>query len=177
MGCLVLTDSVKFILGVFSAINVSTILVQLTRDIFFYWKCATLAKYLHETLLTSFLRSPMIFFDSNPVGRILNRFSFDIDIMESTIPLQMTEFSVFCFDLIALFGIMSFSVPLYIPMLLPIGMIVVFCRRFYIKTSRQLQRIFAVTNSRVFNHFCGVVHGVTSIRAFRVMKCNSTPSD
>ena len=148
----------------------SAILIQLTRNVLLFWKCATVAKHLHETLLRSVMRSPMIFFDSNPVGRILNRFSFDIDIMESTIPTQMTEFSVFCFDLIALFGIMSFSVPLYIPVLIPIGIVFIFCRRFYIKTSRQLQRIFAVTNSRVFNHFCGVVHGATSIRAFRVMK-------
>ena len=172
MGCLVLTDSVKFILGVFSAINVSTILVQLTRDIFFYWKCATLAKYLHETLLTSVLRSPMIFFDSNPLGRILNRFSSDIDIMESVIPSYIFEFCVCSFQMITVFVIITFTIPLFTIVLFPIGIMFIFIQRIYINTSRQLQRIYAITSSPVLNHFCGMVHGATSIRAFRVMKYN-----
>ena len=40
---------------------------------------------MHDEMLSSVLRSPMAFFDSTPAGRILNRFSKDMDESESTI--------------------------------------------------------------------------------------------
>ncbi|XP_054161116.1 multidrug resistance-associated protein 1-like [Oppia nitens] len=52
------------------------------------------AKRLYETLLSSIVQSPMSFFDTTPLGRIVNRFSKDIDIldtqMSSTLNLELT---------------------------------------------------------------------------------------
>lgn len=44
------------------------------------------AKYLHKMLLKNILRSPMSFFDITPIGRIVNRFSKDIDIVDVMLP-------------------------------------------------------------------------------------------
>ena len=113
----------KFILGVFSAMNLSAILVEVTRYIFFYWKYAILAKYLHETLLTSVMRSPMTFFDSNPLGRVLNRFSYDIDIMENMVPIAIIEFCNSAFEIIIICFIICCTIPLIMTVLFPIGLI------------------------------------------------------
>lgn len=44
------------------------------------------ARILHTSLLDRIMRSPMYFFDTTPLGRIVNRFSKDIDTIDSTIP-------------------------------------------------------------------------------------------
>lgn len=44
------------------------------------------AQMMHEVLLTNVLRMPGFFFDTNPLGRILNRFSKDVDTIDNTLP-------------------------------------------------------------------------------------------
>jgi hypothetical protein len=51
---------------------------------------------LHNTLLVHLLRLPKSFFDTNPAGRILNRFSRDTDIMDSTLPTGETSAQLCC---------------------------------------------------------------------------------
>jgi ATP-binding cassette subfamily C (CFTR/MRP) protein 4 len=41
---------------------------------------------MHDNMFTKVLRTPMIFFDTNPVGRVLNRFSKDIGLVDELLP-------------------------------------------------------------------------------------------
>ena len=41
---------------------------------------------MHDAMLASILRAPILFFDSNPVGRVLNRFSKDIGFSDNMMP-------------------------------------------------------------------------------------------
>lgn len=55
---------------------------------------------LHERMLISVLRSKIDFFDINPLGRILNRFSADVGITDEALPLTANEFLVGAFIVI-----------------------------------------------------------------------------
>lgn len=44
------------------------------------------AKYLHWFMLTHTLRAPLKFFDTTPIGRIVNRFGKDVDTLDNALP-------------------------------------------------------------------------------------------
>lgn len=48
--------------------------------------CVHAAKELHNNLLSRTMRLPMSFFDCTPLGRIMNRFSKDVDTVDNMIP-------------------------------------------------------------------------------------------
>lgn len=56
---------------------------------------------IHQYLLTGVLRLPSEFFDTTPVGRILSRFSKDVEVLDNSLPPQMSQamsclFKVYC---------------------------------------------------------------------------------
>ena len=51
--------------------------------------------YLHRTMLANILRGPMEFFDVTPIGRILNRFSKDIDTIDTLLPSNLRSYVTF----------------------------------------------------------------------------------
>jgi ABC-type multidrug transport system fused ATPase/permease subunit len=57
------------------------------------------SKRIHNETLKSLLQSPMSFFDETPQGRILNRFSKDVDVLDSTIPENLRSL-INCFSVI-----------------------------------------------------------------------------
>lgn len=53
--------------------------------------CLLAAIALHRTLLLGSLHAPLQFFDTTPTGRILARFSKDIDVLDTTLPGQVAD--------------------------------------------------------------------------------------
>lgn len=59
--------------------------------------CMVTAAYIiHNSLLSTMMRLPQMFFDTHPVGRILNRFSKDTDTLDNELP-QIILDAVWCF--------------------------------------------------------------------------------
>lgn len=55
------------------------------------------ASRMHENLLTNVLRWPMFQFDSTPQGRILNRFSADVDTIDNLLPMSLRSWIMMFF--------------------------------------------------------------------------------
>lgn len=84
------------------------------------------AKLLHDKLLDSVLRGNLRFFDSTPIGRIVNRFSKDVETLEASIPHSVKSI-VECFlDMSATLFIISSTTPLFLIALVPIAIFYIF---------------------------------------------------
>lgn len=58
--------------------------------------CIAAAVSLHQLLTKGVLRSPMLFFDTTPLGRILSRFSKDIEVVDNSLPWYVSD-GLYCF--------------------------------------------------------------------------------
>ncbi|KAK2171191.1 hypothetical protein NP493_1094g02038 [Ridgeia piscesae] len=112
------------------------------------------------------LRAPMSFFDTTPVGRIMNRFSKDIDTIDVNIPITIRVLVSSLAVVIGTIVVISYTTPVFLCVLLPLGLLYYFIQRFYISSSRQLRRIDSILRSPIYTHFGETVTGCSSIRAF-----------
>ena len=67
----------------------------------------------------------MQFFDTTPLGRILNRFSKDMYMVDGVIPTSMEQFMVASFIVVMTVIVITYSVPIFGTMIIPLGIVYV----------------------------------------------------
>ncbi|KAF8788578.1 Multidrug resistance-associated protein 1 like protein [Argiope bruennichi] len=120
----------------------------------------------HKTMLWSVLRSPMSFFDTTPLGRILNRFGKDINTIDVGIPTRLQSVVTMIIAIIGSFVVIITTHPIFIAIMIPLCVIYVFIQIFYMATSRQVRRLQSISLSPVLSFFSETVQGASTIRAF-----------
>ncbi|PNH11698.1 Canalicular multispecific organic anion transporter 1, partial [Tetrabaena socialis] len=80
-------------LGIYFMLGVVYGILTFVRAVTFMFFCVRSAISIHNQLLDHILALPKAFFDTNPAGRILNRFSRDTDIMDSTLSGSLIQFA------------------------------------------------------------------------------------
>ncbi|XP_017473672.1 PREDICTED: multidrug resistance-associated protein 1 isoform X5 [Rhagoletis zephyria] len=123
---------------------------------------------LHDFLVVNVFRLSMEFFDTTPLGRIINRFSKDIDVIDNAIPQLLRAGISQVFSVLATIVVISMSTPIFLAVIVPIALLYYFAQRFYVATSRQLMRLESVSRSPIYTHFSETITGVTTIRAYMV---------
>ncbi|KAK5640038.1 hypothetical protein RI129_010849 [Pyrocoelia pectoralis] len=121
---------------------------------------------LHNSMFNSIISAPLRFFHLNHSGRILNRFSKDIETIDEILPLLISD--VFQFGFSAVGAIILMAIVNYVilfPALIVI-VIVHYLRKFYLASGRSLKRVEASTRSPVLGHISATIQGLTTIRAF-----------
>ncbi|KAK7071354.1 hypothetical protein SK128_002748, partial [Halocaridina rubra] len=108
---------------------------------------------LHERLLNTVVRLPMSFFDTNPSGRIINRFSKEINALDNILPMTVRSFISTGAQVVATLVVIIASTPIAAIFMMPIMLIYYFIQLVYVATSRQLKRIESVTKSPIYSHF------------------------
>ena len=121
---------------------------------------------MHASMLLSVTRSPMAFFDTTPIGRILNRFSKDIYTIDETLPDSMFSFLSTIFQVIGTVVTISVVTPAFLITVPFLTVVYLRVQRYYIATSRQIKRWDSVLRSPIFSHFTESLEGMSSIRAY-----------
>ncbi|XP_077987901.1 ATP-binding cassette sub-family C member 5-like [Glandiceps talaboti] len=121
---------------------------------------------MHDIVFVKVFKSPMKFFDTTPSGRIINRFSKDLDEMDARAPLQAEGFLQSFLTIIFSLAMIGVVFPIFFAFIIPV-FIVFFIVYLYFRVSvRVLKRVDNVTRSPWFSHISASAHGLSSIHAF-----------
>ncbi|KAK9475108.1 P-loop containing nucleoside triphosphate hydrolase protein [Dipodascopsis tothii] len=154
--------SVYFVLGISSAI--ASLLYTLVLWLF----CTIRAsRVLHDKMLLRVIYSPMSFFDTTPVGRVINRFTADVSRVDEGLARVFSNFSVNLFRVVFSIGVIAVANPVIIFLIVPIAVVYAYCQRIYVSTSRELKRMMSIALSPIYAHFQETLNGVSTIRAYR----------
>nr|XP_058898291.1 ATP-binding cassette sub-family C member 4 isoform X3 [Kogia breviceps] len=154
-------------LGIYSGLTVSAVLFGLARSLLVFYVLVSSSQTLHNQMFESILRAPVLFFDRNPVGRILNRFSKDIGHMDDLLPLTFLDFIQTFLQVIGVVGVAVSVIPWIAIPLVPLGIIFFVLRRYFLQTSRDVKRLESTTRSPVFSHLSSSLQGLWTIRAYK----------
>ena len=119
-------------------------------------------------MLDSILHATMSFFDTNPKGRIVNRFGKDVDYVDRTIPMTFSALLRLMFSVVGTIFTICYASPIFIVVIIPLGLIYWFVQNLYVATSRQLKRLESNTRSPIYSLFGETISGVSTIRAFNL---------
>ena len=129
------------------------------------------AKIMFINMLNSLLDASIpLYYDVNPMGRILNRLSKDQNSVDTTIPRSsnFTLSQLFTAFYIILFCLYTVPIVLIsIPFALYLALKV---QKFYLASSRDLTRIESMSKSPIVHQFSETLNGLSTIRAFGYQK-------
>ncbi|KAJ3272398.1 hypothetical protein HDV01_005581 [Terramyces sp. JEL0728] len=153
---------------VFIALGMMTFVFATIRELIFLSISVRASKSLFAQMLESIFRSPMFFFQSNPHGRIMNRFTKDLSTMDEMLPQTFLDFIGCFFFFLGSMVVTIIVVPqslLFFPFL---TVVFYYLHKYYILSSRQVKRFEAVARSPVYSNIPSTLEGLSVIRAFNM---------
>jgi len=124
------------------------------------------AKYFHGRLLTTVENAPLSFFTSTDTGQIVNRFSQDLSVIDSELPLAglILANNVCVAAIQAIF--ICISAPYFAAVLPFVLFLTYILQMFYLRTSRQIRIMDLEAKAPLSSLFLETLSGLATIRAF-----------
>ncbi|XP_077987575.1 ATP-binding cassette sub-family C member 5-like [Glandiceps talaboti] len=121
---------------------------------------------LHDNFFWGVLRCPMSFFDTTPSGRILNKFSKDMDDLDVYLPLEMDFSLQYNVGIFLAVIVMAVVFPWLLIAMVPLAILFVFIYQYFRHGIRELRRLEQITRSPWFSHINASIQGVSTIYAY-----------
>jgi ABC-type multidrug transport system fused ATPase/permease subunit len=155
-----------YYLGVYALLGVIVMVNTFLRDILIFYGSITASKRIHTRLLESVMHAKFRFFDSTPLGQIMNRFSKDLESVDQQITGSAIGFFYCVLSVLAVVILISVITPGFIVAGLFISIMYFLIGTLYINSSRDLKRLESVNRSPLYQQFGETLVGMTTIRAY-----------
>ncbi|KAH3686130.1 hypothetical protein WICPIJ_002894 [Wickerhamomyces pijperi] len=161
-------SNVGMYLGVYLGLGLAASSAVLLQSILL-WQYVSIeaSKYFHSNMVNSVLRARMQFFETTPIGRILNRFSNDIYKIDEVIARTIGNFLVNCTKVGITLAVICFSTWQFALFIVPMFYLYLYYQQYYMAASRELRRLDSVTRSPIYAHFQESLGGSSTIRGFQ----------
>ncbi|KAJ2557112.1 hypothetical protein EV175_001548, partial [Coemansia sp. RSA 1933] len=162
--------STGYWLGIYVLIGLALVVWRTIQYYIVYLGSVQASRTLHAQLIQAITRATPRFFDSTPFGRIISRFSRDMQVIDK----NTLETIVLWFeDIIAVLGVFAVitaATPVFIVVAISVSLVYARIAYYYLAASRELKRLESNSMSPLLSLFGELILGVSTIRAFGAKK-------
>ncbi|KAJ8918369.1 hypothetical protein NQ315_008063 [Exocentrus adspersus] len=158
--------STETCLYVYGGLIIALFFIALSRSMLFYKLAMISSQKLHNMMFHSVIGTTMRFFDTNPSGRILNRFSKDMGAVDELLPKAILDTGQILLMMVGSLVLVAVVNPQFLILVAIAAVFFVLLRHVFLKSSKNIKRLEGIMRSPVFTHLNATLQGLTTIRAF-----------
>ena len=153
-------------MGIYAALGVSLTITSFISGAAVGFLTYYASKSLHRKAITSTMHAPMTFFETTPLGRIMNRFAKDIDTIDDAIS-ESLRLSLMTFtNILGSFVLIAVIIPWFLIAVTTVTIVYYAFVLYYRASARELKRLDAILRSSLYAHFSESLVGLATIRAY-----------
>ncbi|KAI1319284.1 hypothetical protein EDD11_004421 [Mortierella claussenii] len=160
------TVNVDYYLGIYVLLSASAMFFGALTGYYVVLGGLAASRTLHQQLLRKITRAKVRFFDTTPIGRIVNRFSSDMSTIDDDMSNHLQGLFSSIVTIIGIILIISVNMPLFLVAGIFIVAAYAVIGAYYIGISRDLKRLNSNSKSPILNHFNETINGLATIRAY-----------
>lgn len=138
----------------------------LFERILWLYRSAAAAQTIHDSALAGVLGAPLRFFDSTPMGRILNRFARDMEGIDDHLSWNFEQSFKSLSQTIGSLLLIVMVLPIILLVLVPVLFVYNKLQRDYRTAAREAKRLESIARSPRYAHFKEMVTGLDVIHGF-----------
>ncbi|XP_031744162.1 ABC transporter C family member 2 isoform X2 [Cucumis sativus] len=152
---------------IYASLSLAQVFVTLVNSYWLIVSSIYAAKRLHDQMLSSILRAPMLFFNTNPLGRIINRFAKDLGDIDRNVAPFVNMFIAQISQLLSTFVLIGVVSMLSLWAILPLLLLFQAAYLYYQSMAREIKRLDSISRSPVYAQFGEALNGLSTIRAYK----------
>ena len=160
-------QKIEFWFGIYDGIGVATAFLMVAVNTFIFFGVLAASRTFHNRAFSGVIGAPMGWFHANPAGRVINRFSKDMESIDQRVMPQIFQVIAGFGSMITAVAILGRSSPVILGVLAPLFLINWFLLRFYRATIRELKRLESRMRSPLQSKVNETLDGIPTIAAFK----------
>lgn len=153
------------IIGLVVSLGLAVLVLGLIRAVVSFRLTVRASQRLHDRMTRAVLRAKVEFFDTNPLGRILNRFSADVGSNDDLLPHTLFDFLMIAFVVLGAMVTSVSVLPFTLAVVPPLLWYFLSVRRIFVTTTRELKRLEGLARSPIFAMLSESLSGISTIRS------------
>lgn len=158
--------NVAYYLGVYALLGFLYIAISLSREAVLFWGSLHASWKIHDRLLKAVMHAKFRFFDSTPLGQLMNRFSKDVESIDQEVAPVAIGMLHSLASVIMIVILISWITPGFLIAGVFITMVYTALGAVYLNSSRDLKRLESVQRSPLYQQFGETLNGIVTIRAY-----------
>ncbi|EMD36548.1 hypothetical protein CERSUDRAFT_115579 [Gelatoporia subvermispora B] len=121
---------------------------------------------IFKIALMAVLRSPVSFFDTTPMGRVMSRLSRDQDTLDTEVSMTAYQLMSTASSVVGTIGLVFYAFPYLGLIFIPLMTLYYLCALFYRRTSVETKRLDSLMRSALYSSYSETLTGISTVRGY-----------